>query len=474
MAPQGDIEQLSALLSARSFGPALTLATRLTERAPRNALAWVALARATFGLGRLGAADASLDRAMKLGSDGPDVQLLRAIVDHRLGRSDAAIRRLRGLVARAPANEVDATVALAEALHRANRMDELRELVAAGGAWLDDPRSAIFSSRASAGADRAGAIDRLEEIARGALTATVRRVAGFDAVRMLDADAQYRRAFDLASHVHETTGAAFDVEGMLSDAECQAAMLARLAKPPAARAGEVEGVALVVGMPRSGTTLLEQMLDRHPDISGIGEFEGISTMGTALVGMGLWPRDLSALQTSAAQQLQREYCEGASLTKRPGTRWTFDKSLHTWRWLLAVAAVLPGAACIRIERDARDTAISLYLSNFHPQSFGWTRSLESIRRVIGAERALAPMAMRALGIPHEDFRYEDLVRDPRGHMERVLKLLGLPWHDAVLAPEANARTVLTLSHEQVRRSINTASIGRWRNYEFAFGPGWAP
>jgi hypothetical protein len=59
-------------------------------------------------------------------------------------------------------------------------------------------------------------------------------------------------------------------------------------------------------------------------------------------------------------------------------------------------------------------------------------------------------------------------------MERVLSLLGLPWHDAVLAPEANVRTVLTLSHEQVRKSINTSSIGRWRNYEFAFGPEWAP
>ncbi len=474
MAQQGDIEQLNALLSARSFGPALALATRLTERAPRDAVGWVALARATLGLGRLRAADESLDRAIKLGSDGPELQLLRAIVDHRLGRSDAAIRRLRALINRRSPNEVDATMALAEVLHRANRLDELRELVAAGGAWLDDPRAAIFSSRATAGADRAVAIGRLEEIARGALPATVRRVAGFDAVRMLDADAQYRRAFDLASHVHETTGAAFDVEGMLSDAESQAAMLARLAKPPAARARKVEGVALVVGMPRSGTTLLEQMLDRHPDISGIGEFDGISTMGTALVGMGLWPRDLPALEPAAAQELQREYCGGASLTRRPGTRWTFDKSLHTWRWLPAVAAVLPGAACIRIERDARDAAISLYLSNFHPQSFGWTRSLESIRRVIGAERTLAPMAMRALGIPHEDIRYEDLVKDPRGHMERVLKLLGLPWHDAVLAPEANARTVLTLSHEQVRRSINTASIGRWRNYEFAFGPEWAP
>lgn len=468
------MEQLNALLSARSFGPALALAARVTARSPRSAVAWFALARASLGLGRLPAADEAADRAIRLGADGPEVQLIRAIIDHRLGRSDAAIRRLRDLVRRKSPGAVDAMVTLAEVLHRAHRTDELRELLAAGGEWLLDPRSAIYASRASAGADRTGAIDRLEQIARGDLPPAVRRVAGFDAVRMLDADAQYRRAFDLAAHMHETTGAPFDVEGLLSDADAQATMLNRCVAPPIARARRVDGVALVVGMPRSGTTLLEQMLDRHPDISGIGEFDGISTMGTEIVGMGLWPRDLPALDSADAQELQRAYCAGASLTRRPGTRWSFDKSLHTWHWLPAVAAVLPGAACIRIEREARDTAISLYLSNFHPQSFGWTRSLDSIRRVIAAERALAPLAMRALGIPHEDIRYEELVGDPRGHMERILNLLALPWDESVLSPEANARTVLTLSHEQVRKSINASSIGRWRNYEFAFGPGWAP
>jgi hypothetical protein len=244
-------------------------------------------------------------------------------------------------------------------------------------------------------------------------------------------------------------------------------------RPPAPRAAPVRGVALVVGMPRSGTTLLEQMLDRHPAIGGIGEYDGINTLGTAVAGQGVWPGGLAMLDSGVAAALQAEYLAGAGVTQRAGTAWTFDKSLHTWHWLPAVAAVLPGAVCLRMERDARDTAISLYLSNFHPQSFGWTKSLDSIRRVIAAERRLAPLGLRALSIPHEDFRYEDLVDRPREHMERILARMGLPWDDAVLAPEANTRTVLTLSHEQVRRSINRSSIGRWKNYEFAFGPEWS-
>jgi tetratricopeptide (TPR) repeat protein len=464
---------MQQLLARREFGPALTMANNLVTKTPRDASAWFALARAAFGLGRLRQADEAIDRTIRLGATGHDVQLIRAVIDHRLGRSAAAIDRLRSLVAKRAPNATDAVLALAEVLHRANRRDELDALVAAGGDWQQDPRAAIFTARVRLKADRAGTITELEELARSDRPALVRRIAGFDAVRLLDADGEYRRAFDLATHLHATTGAPFDLDGMIADAEQQLALVRRGAPWFEPRAPAVRGVSLVVGMPRSGTTLLEQMLDRHPAIGGIGEFDGVNTLGTAVVGQGAWPRELSMLDPRVAAQLQAEYLAGAAVTRRSGTTWSFDKSLHTWRWLPAVAAVLPGAVCFRIERDPRDTAISLFLSNFHPQSFGWTRSLEGIRRVIAAERALAPAALRALGIPHEDFRYEDLVDRPREHMERCLARMGLPMDEAVLAPEANTRTVLTLSHEQVRRSINRGSIGRWKNYEFAFGPEWA-
>ena len=467
--PQPELQQL---LRRREFGPALNLANNIVSKHPRDASAWFSLARAAFGLGRLRQADEAVDRTLRLGSTGHEVQLLRAIVDHRLGRSSAAIDRLRMLVSKRAPNATDAVLALAEVLHRANRRDELAALVAEGGDWTEDPRAAIFTARVSLHTDRAGTIARLEELARSDRPALVRRIAGFDAVRLLDADGEYRRAFDLALHLHATTGAPFDVDGMIANAEQQLDLVRRGTRWFEPRAPAVQGVALVVGMPRSGTTLLEQMLDRHPAISGIGEYDGVNTMGTAVLGQGVWPRELSMLDARMAASMQADYLAGAAVTRRASAQWSFDKSLHTWRWLPAVAAVLPGAACLRIERDARDTAISIFLSNFNPQAVGWTRSLDSIRRVISAERALAPAALRALGIPHEDIRYEELVDRPREHMERIVARLGLPMDEAVLTPEANARTVLTLSHEQVRRSINRSSIGRWKNYEFAFGPEW--
>jgi hypothetical protein len=92
--------------------------------------------------------------------------------------------------------------------------------------------------------------------------------------------------------------------------------------------------------------------------------------------------------------------------------------------------------------------------------------------VVALERALLPAALSAGGFAHESIVYERLVADPAGHAARCLRLLGLPDDGAVLAPHENRRAVFTLSHEQVRRPINAGSIGRWRNYAFAFDGSW--
>ena len=479
--PRNPGAEAERLMHERRFPEALALAERWVVASPRDWRPFDVLARIHFTLGRLQHAADAVDRALEIQHQNPPLQLLRAVCDHRLGRTDEAVVRLRKLIERRPPNVVEASVALAEALHRAGRAEELEAFLGKGEAWLSDPRAALFRARLEARANRRDAVDALLRTFRGATHPALKRIAGFEAVRLLDADGRYAEALAVASNVHRETTPRFDLDGMDREFKAMHQFLDRVERGeiPARieRVPAVERTALVLGLPRSGTTLLEQMLDRHPDISGIGEFEGTWEIKEGLSARGSWPAGLAEISPDVATELAKEYLDGANVRRRgfgtPGAAaWTFDKSLYQWRLLPALGLVLPGAAFIHIERDARDCAISMYLSNFHPKSWGFTADLTSIRRVIEWERALVPRAIEVLKLRAITMRYEDLVADPAAVIGRVLEFLGLPFDPCVLAPEENRRTVLTLSFEQVRRPINTSSIGRAKKYASAFDASW--
>jgi len=467
-----EVAEVDRLLAQQRFAEAVEVGQRLIARFPRLATGYTAVVRALLPTGRLAKASDAADRGLRMAPKDPNLNLLKAILDHGLGKSDAAIARLRDLLASKPGNEVEASFALAEAMHRAGRSDELDAFVAAGGRWLADERAAVFSARSTARVDRAKAAEGLAATARGARSAPLKRIAGFEAVRHLDAEGRYREAFDLAQWVHRETTPRFDLGEIEAEIAAEERLLEKSASFAPPKGALVEGTAFVVGLPRSGTTLLEQMLDRHPAVSGIGEYEGTFAVREGLVGLGLWPQNLRALSADDARRLAGDYLDGARARRREGATWTFDKALHQWRLLPALAAVLPGAVYLHIERDPRDCAISMHLSNFHPKAWGFTADLTQIRRVIELERRIVRRAFEALGLRGVSIRYEDLVDHPEREIRRALDVMGLPFDAAVLAPEENRRTVLTLSFEQVRRKINRSSIGRWRNYAFAFGPEW--
>ncbi|MCE2884509.1 MAG: sulfotransferase [Planctomycetaceae bacterium] len=384
------------------------------------------------------------------------------------------MERLRNLLSRRPPNAIEVAVALAETLHRAGRTDELDALLAGGGAWLEDPRAMLFRARLEAKTDRPKAIRSALEVFRTGNHPTLRRTAGFEAVRLLETEGRHDEARAVAANVHQATTGSVDLGPIERDIAASHGYLDEVAAgaPCSALAPSVVQTALVIGLPRSGTTLVEQMLDRHPAISGIGEYEGVWAIREGLAAAGHWPDGLRTLSTDVAARLSREYLDGAAARRRDGAAWTFDKSLYQWRLLPALAAVLPGAAYVHIEREPRDCAISMHLSNFHPRSWSFTRDLAATRRVIELERGVVRRAIEVLGLRAVSIRYEDLVAAPERELRRVLALLGLEFDPAVLAPEENRRTVLTLSFEQVRQPIHAAAIGRWRHHAKAFDASW--
>ncbi|MFM1824168.1 MAG: hypothetical protein RI967_2434 [Planctomycetota bacterium] len=444
---------------------------------PHQASSHVGVVRALMATGRLGEAVEAADEGLRRHPKDPSLGLLRGVLDHRFGRSDAAIARLESLFRSAPPNAREVAIALAEALHRAGRREAFARFVQTEAGWQGDERAAIFLARLDAEGDAAKAIDDLRRLACDGRESTTRRIAGFEAVRLLDRLGRYREAFELATAVHRDTTPPFDVFAFEEEVVAEERMLGKAEHAIPRLGPDASDLAFVVGMPRSGTTLLEQMLDRHPEVRGIGEYEGVFTLHQELVSRGIWPDRLRALAAPDATALAADY--RARVPERGGAagRVSFDKTLHAWRLLPAVAAVFPGASLVHIERDPRDTAISMFLSNFHPRSWGFTRDLASIRRVIALERRIVRPMLEAFarldGAPRGvSVVYEELVDHPEREIRRVLDAMRLPFDPAVLAPEQNTRTVLTLSHEQVRRPINRTSIGRWRNYGWAFEEGW--
>ena len=466
--------KFDALMNQQQYDAAHRLAKGLREKQPRNGQWWYLSARAAFAIGHLSVAHEEIANAARLLPREAPILLQQAIIDHRIGRTASALARLAPLLGESGLVGREANVTHADILSRANRQDELDAQLAKGGEWLSDPRAQLFVGRRLAASDPLAAVELFTRLLRGDAPSHARRIAGFEAVKILDRERRYREAFDLAGECHAKTKSRYDIGALERQVEEQCRLLDRPSWLGTRRAPAVHGIALVAALPRSGTTLIEQMFDRHPQISGIGEYQGSRAIGEAALQSGYWPGEISRVPAETLKAWQDDYLKGARFLMREGTDWAFDKTLKVWRWVPLLSVVLPGAVYIAIDRDPRDNAISMFLGNFHHQSMGWTGSIDAIRRAITAHRTILPNALTRLELPHEAMVYEDFVADPRAHAQRCFARLGLPMDDATLSPEHNTRMVLTLSHEQVRKPINTGSVGRWRNYEWAFDESWKP
>jgi len=464
--------RIERLLAAGDASGAVAAANELLAQSPKSFVGLLGRARAHLRLRDNIAAERDLNAALAISPSDDLANLMRANMDFHLGRTEPALMGLRRIAAGRSAHAREAAINLLEALHGAGRHDEHAEFVRKGGAWTQDDRAPLHMARARFREDAGAGIEALKAVFRSRAHLLVRRWAGFEAVGHLDRAKEYRAAFDLATEVHRATTGPVDLAPWLGLVDEQLRLLAKPPMPFAPRAERAPDLAFVVAMPRSGTTLLEQMLDRHPAIGGIGEFDGLDHICRAMTSHPMWFRVPGAVPQALVDDLRRRYIDGAAQIRREGAAWTLDKSLRSWRALPEIATILPGSVAISVDRDPRDVATSIFLSYFNPSTYEWTSSFAAIRQVIEAQRRVVPAALDALGLPNERIVYENLVEDPEGHARRVLARMGLAMDERVLSPELNPKGADTLSRAQVRQPINRKSIGRWKNYAWAFDGEW--
>lgn len=217
-------------------------------------------------------------------------------------------------------------------------------------------------------------------------------------------------------------------------------------------------VILIAGVPRSGTSLVEQIFASHPKVGACGESQAlpwvVSRLGPG--GMGL----------ERARSVYRE--ELAAAASRADAAVLTDKNPMNLFLLGMARGIIPGVRVIRVRRDPRDVCLSCFASPLKADH-GYARDLADCRRFIESADRVMDAAAGVFGADWHEVVYEDLVRDPEPVIRGMLAHAGLGFDPRCLHPEHEGRVTRTISRDQVRSGITDASVGRWRRFAEHFG-----
>ena len=304
-----------------------------------------------------------------------------------------------------------------------------------------------------------------------------RALIGYELGKVFDAQGDYPRAMATwheANAARRREAGDYDLAGF----EQRVANTLALFDPGLlARADELgnadERPVFVVGLSRSGTTLLEQIVGAHPAAFGAGELADLALAARRLPArhgkVQSWPHIVEDFDPAAVPDAAARYLAGATRHAPAGARRVLDKSPMNYYLLGLAALMLPRARVIWCRRDPRDIAISIYGENF-ALAERFAARLEGIGHLARIQERLMAHWQRVLPLPILEVHYETLVAEPESEARRVLAFCGLDWDPACLDFHRSGRSVQTPSRWQVRQPVHTRSIGRWKNYAFAIAP----
>ncbi|MCR4299784.1 MAG: sulfotransferase, partial [Gallionella sp.] len=225
----------------------------------------------------------------------------------------------------------------------------------------------------------------------------------------------------------------------------------------------------ILGMPRSGTTLVEQIISSYPGVHGAGELSDLEAIMRRNVAGAAFPDNLPSLDQARLAAWGADYVAGLQ-RRAPDARRITDKMPANFFAVGLIHLMLPNAKIIHVKRDPVDTCLSCFFQLFrNGQEF--TYDLAELGRYYADYARLMEHWRKVL--PEGaflDVRYEDIVADQEAQSRRLVGYCGLEWNDACLDFDKNRRAVRTASMTQVRQPIYRSSVERWRNYEKFLGP----
>ena len=229
----------------------------------------------------------------------------------------------------------------------------------------------------------------------------------------------------------------------------------------------------VLGMPRSGTTLIEQIIASHPEVTGAGELREVNdALGEFRMGRASrtpYPELMGDLNPAELAKFGQKYLERALRHAPAAARFT-DKMPTNFFFLGLIRLAMPNAKIIHVNRNPVDTCLSCYSKLFSGE-VNYTYDLSELGRYYRAYHGLMQHWRTVLPAgSFLDVQYEDVVSDIETQARRILDYCGLTWDAHVLDFHLNERPIKTASTAQVRQPIYRSSMGRWRHYEKHLGP----
>ncbi len=229
----------------------------------------------------------------------------------------------------------------------------------------------------------------------------------------------------------------------------------------------------VLGLPRSGTTLVEQILASHSQIHGAGELGDVTRLFQSLPKLTARP-DLNAFEAighltiESARAAARQYLQVLESLAPASACRVVDKMPDNFRMIGLIALLWPSARVIVCRRDLRDIAISCWQNGF--QNLTWSTNWDCMARRFADYQRMMEHWRRIKPVECIEVAYESLVADIETHARRLIDFVGLEWEQACVDFHSTRRPVRTASLVQVRQPAHTHSIGRWRHYQAHLAP----
>jgi len=229
----------------------------------------------------------------------------------------------------------------------------------------------------------------------------------------------------------------------------------------------------VIGLPRTGTTLVEQILSSHSEVFGAGELQAfplaVINAVKALCGRPVGKSELAELSLQLEpEKLGRSYLD-ATRPQTGSTRHFVDKQPTNYLYAGLIGRALPRARFIAVSRDPVDSCFAMYRALF-TGAYPFSYTLPELAAYYAAWHRLIRHWQAALGERLLVVRYEDLVLRFEETARRMTEHCGIAWEQRISSFHAHARTVTTASATQVRRPVYASSVGKWRNYEAQLAP----